>query len=73
MTLFCVITFHSLDLAGSSIKCDEKTSGASHDIKLPNDPSNILCPNKSALSFAAFCVTHGSHLAGQFQASDKTE
>lgn len=72
MTLFCLITFHALDLAGSSINWDEKTSGASHDIKHPNDPSNILCPNKSALGFPALCVTHDSHLAGQFQAGDKT-
>lgn len=72
MILFCLMTFHSLDLAGSSIKCDEKTSWASHDIKHPNDPSNILYPNKSALGFPALCVTHDSHLASQFQASDKT-
>lgn len=45
---------------------------ASLDIKYPNDPSSFLFPNKSVLNFTAICVTHDSHLVGQFQASDKT-
>lgn len=45
---------------------------ASPDIKYPDDPSSFLFRNKSMLSFTALCVTHDSHLVGQFQASDKT-
>lgn len=47
-----------------------KQAGA--DIKYPNDPSSFLFHNKSVLSCTALCVTHDSHLVGQFQASDKT-
>ena len=45
---------------------------ASLDIKYPSDPSSFLFCKKSVLSYTALCVTHDSHLVGQFQASDKT-